>query len=118
MLDRPADVVPLFPYPLHHFEVMGVYFLTKDNALITSDYYQGELDHVTVPVGRIVSKAIRLSAGKVAFVHNHPSGDTELSDDDRRTAHILLMRLFPHGILMAGYFAVHGDRHSGWDGYV
>jgi len=118
MLHQPADVVPLFPYPLHHFEVMGVYFLTKDNALITSDYHQGELDHITVPVGRIVSKAISLDAGKVVLVHNHPSGDTELSDDDRCTARTLLQRLFPHGILMAGFFAVHGDKHSGWDGLV
>ena len=118
MLHQPADVIPLFPYPLHHSEVMGVYFLTKDNALISSVYYHGESDYVTVPIGKIVSKAISLGAGKVVLVHNHPSGDTQMSEDDCRTANTLLHRLFPQGILLTGYFAVHGSKYTCWDGYV
>ena len=42
----------------------------------------GSLDSSIVHPREVFKEAISASAASVIFVHNHPSGDTQASDDD------------------------------------
>ncbi len=55
---------------------------TRNQLIRVSEISIGSLDTSIVHPREVFKEAISASAASVIFVHNHPSGDTEASDDD------------------------------------
>jgi DNA repair protein RadC len=55
---------------------------TRNQLIRTAEISVGSLDSSIVHPREVFKEAISASAASVIFVHNHPSGDTEASEDD------------------------------------
>jgi DNA repair protein RadC len=55
---------------------------TRNQLIKTAEISVGSLDSSIVHPREVFKEAISASAAAVIFVHNHPSGDTEASEDD------------------------------------
>ena len=65
-------------------EVFKVLFLNKANRIISEeDLFEGTVDEAAVHPREIVRAAIAHNATAIILVHNHPSGRTEPSAEDR-----------------------------------
>lgn len=66
-------------------EVFAVLFLDTKNQLIEFvEMFHGTIDSASVYPREVVKAALSYGAASVIFAHNHPSGDAEPSDADRR----------------------------------
>jgi len=87
LLKTPEDVAALVKGRLK--EKKKEYFLavlldTRNQLIKTAEISIGSLDSSIVHPREVFKEAISASAAAVIFVHNHPSGDTEASEDDIR----------------------------------
>ncbi|MBI4550333.1 MAG: DNA repair protein RadC [Candidatus Omnitrophica bacterium] len=65
-------------------EVFKVLFLNKANRILAErDLFEGTVDETAVHVREVVRAALQCHATALVLVHNHPSGRTEPSRDDR-----------------------------------
>ena len=86
-LNRPAQVhqclqTLMLDYP---HEVFGILCLDTQHRLIAFDeLFRGTIDSASVYPREVVKHALHHNAAAVILVHNHPSGDPEPSDADRR----------------------------------
>ncbi|KXS36837.1 JAB domain-containing protein [Modicisalibacter tunisiensis] len=86
-LGRPDEVhrclqTLMLDYP---HEVFGILCLDTRHRLIAFDeLFRGTLDAACVYPREVIKHAIDHNAAAVILVHNHPSGDPEPSDADRR----------------------------------
>lgn len=65
-------------------EIFKVLFLNKANRIIEEkDLFQGTVDETAVHPREVVLAALELHATAVILVHNHPSGRTQPSPEDR-----------------------------------
>lgn len=55
---------------------------TRNQLIKVAEISVGSLDSSIVHPREVFKEAISASAASVIFVHNHPSGDTEASEDD------------------------------------
>ncbi len=83
----PEDVAALVQGRLK--EKKKEYFLallldTRNQLIRIAEVSVGSLDSSIVHPREVFKEAISASAAAVIFVHNHPSGDTEASEDDVR----------------------------------
>jgi len=69
---------------------------TRNQVIKVSEVSVGSLDTSVVHPREVFKEAISASAAAVIFIHNHPSGDTEASEDDIR----LTKRLAEAGEIM------------------
>ncbi len=81
----PDDVVSLVKSRLkgkkkEHFLVLSLD--TRGQLIKTSEISVGSLDSSIVHPREVFQEAISASAASVIFVHNHPSGDPDPSEDD------------------------------------
>jgi len=66
-------------------EVFKVMFLNAQNQVIEiENLFEGSLTFSAVYPREIVEKAIKYNAAALIFVHNHPSGNPEPSDNDKQ----------------------------------
>lgn len=66
-------------------EVFCVLFLDSQHRAISFDeMFQGTINSASVYPREVVKRALQHNAGAVILAHNHPSGDPEPSDADRR----------------------------------
>lgn len=66
-------------------EVFKVIYLDNKNRIIeTEDLFSGTLDGIHIYPREIEAGAIRNEAAGLIFVHNHPSGDPEPSQNDKQ----------------------------------
>jgi DNA repair protein RadC len=84
-LKTPEDIVGLVQGRLK--DKKKEYFLailldTRNQLIRTAEISVGSLDSSIVHPREVFKEAISASAASVIFVHNHPSGDTEASEDD------------------------------------
>lgn len=78
---------------------------------------RGGIDQTTADVRSILREALMARATQIALVHNHPSGNTRPSNDDRRlteqvrqAAHVMSIRLIDHLIVTDGaYFSFNDE---------
>jgi len=63
---------------------LAVLLDTRAHLIKLAEISIGSLDGSIVHPREVFKEAISASAASVIFVHNHPSGDTEASDDDIR----------------------------------
>jgi DNA repair protein RadC len=84
-LKTPEDIVGLVQGRLK--DKKKEYFLavlldTRNQLIRAAEISVGSLDSSIVHPREVFKEAISASAASVIFVHNHPSGDTEASEDD------------------------------------
>jgi DNA repair protein RadC len=66
-------------------EVFKVMFLNAQNQVIEiENLFEGSLTFSAVYPREIIEKAIKYNAAALIFVHNHPSGNPEPSDNDKQ----------------------------------
>lgn len=63
---------------------------TKMNLIEKKELYRGTIDSVTVHPREIFKEAIKESASFIVVMHNHPSGDTEPSEEDVKMTNRLI----------------------------
>lgn len=98
---------------LPHESFMAVFLNSQNEVLHQEILNEGTVDQVAVYPRRIVEKALAHHASGLIIVHNHPSGYTDPSDEDKRltrslkeAAHLLDIRLLDHIIVgHTGYFS-------------
>ena len=67
----------------YQHEVFGCLFLdTKNCILAWKEMFRGTIDSTTVYPREVVKETLRLNATKVILAHNHPSGNTDPSQQD------------------------------------
>lgn len=72
----------MLDYP---YEVFGTLLLDTQHRLISFDeLFRGTIDSASVYPREVIKHAIEHNAAAVIMVHNHPSGNPEPSDADRR----------------------------------
>ena len=60
-------------------------FLNIQNQVIeVEDLFEGTLSASAIYPREIIEKAIKYNAAALIFAHNHPSGNSTPSDDDKR----------------------------------
>ena len=100
----------LLDYP---YEVFGTLLLDTQHRLIAFDeLFRGTIDSASVYPREVIKHAIEHNAAAVILVHNHPSGDPEPSDADRRITQRLQQALGLVDIRVLDHVVV------GYEGYV
>lgn len=101
------------------YEVFMAIFLNSQNEMMSYEIiHQGTIDQVAVYPRRLVEKALQYHASGLIVVHNHPSGHTQPSEEDKNLTRLLLeaaklfdIRLLDH-IIVGQYdhfsFLAHG----------
>lgn len=77
-------------------ELRVVFLNTKNYVLAIETVFRGGLDSVEVYPREIFRRAVAYSAAAIIVIHNHPSGDSTPSQDDR----LLTKRLVQAGAIM------------------
>ena len=85
LVKTPEDVASLVRSKLkgkkkEHF--LAILLDTRNQLIKVSEISVGSLDTSVVHPREVFKEAIAASAASVIFVHNHPSGDPEASEDD------------------------------------
>lgn len=71
-------------------EIFKVLLLTSRNTLIAEKtLFEGSLMESIVSPREVIKEAINHAAAAVVFVHNHPSGNPEPSEEDKRVTKLL-----------------------------
>lgn len=66
-------------------EVFGAVFLDNQHRIISfEEIFLGTLNVTNIHPREVVKRALVLNAGAVILVHNHPSGDPEPSEADKK----------------------------------
>tara|TARA_B100000700_G_scaffold59109_1_gene64260 strand:- start:59224 stop:59721 length:498 start_codon:yes stop_codon:yes gene_type:complete len=69
----------------YEHEVFSAVFLDSQHRVIRfEELFRGTIDSASVYPREVVKQALASNAAAVILVHNHPSGDPEPSDTDRR----------------------------------
>ncbi|HTY07859.1 MAG TPA: DNA repair protein RadC [Candidatus Edwardsbacteria bacterium] len=96
-----------------HEAFLAVFLNAKNKVLGHQVIHEGTVDHAVVYPRRVIEQALARRAAGLILVHNHPSGDTAPSEDDKRlTARIgeaarhIDIRVLDHIIVGGGgYFS-------------
>jgi len=96
---------------------MKEYFLallldTRNQLIRVAEISVGSLDSSIVHPREVFKEAISASAAAVIFVHNHPSGDTEASEDDIRLTKRLAEAGEIVGIDVLDHIIIGGESYS------
>ncbi|MGL5389884.1 MAG: RadC family protein [Shewanella sp.] len=86
-IEQPSSVFSYLQTLMHkyEYEVFGAIFLdTKLRVIRFEALFKGTLDAVSVYPRVVTKRALELNAAAVILVHNHPSGDPEPSEADKR----------------------------------
>ena len=94
-------------------EVFGILLLDNRHKLIAFDeLFRGTIDGAAVYPREVIKHAIQQDAAAVILVHNHPSGDPEPSEADKRLTRRLKEALGLVDIRVLDHVVV------GYDGYT
>lgn len=93
----------------YEHEVFVALYLDNQHRLIACvELFRGTIDQAAVYPREVVKEALRHNASAVIFSHNHPSGDLDPSEADKKLTHRLVetmraveIRVLDH-ILVAG----------------
>ncbi len=98
---------------LPHEAFMAIFLNTQNELIDHAIINEGTVDQVAVYPRRIVEKALAHHAAGLIIVHNHPSGYTDPSEEDKRltrtlkeAARLLDIKVLDHLIVgRGGYFS-------------
>jgi DNA repair protein RadC len=85
LVKTPEDVAVLVQHRLKGKKkeyFLAILLDTRNQLIKVAEISIGSLDSSIVHPREVYKEAISASAASVIFVHNHPSGDTEASEDD------------------------------------
>lgn len=75
---------------LPHEAFMAIFLNAKNRVLDFKIIQEGTVDRAVIYPRRIVEEALAHHAAGIIFVHNHPSGDTQPSPEDKQLTHSLV----------------------------
>ncbi len=111
ILDRPSAAFIYLQVLMGNYEheVFGSLFLDNQHRIISfEELFQGSLNVTNIHPREVVKRALGLNAAAVIFVHNHPSGEPEPSDADkkitvqlRETLNLIDVRVLDHIVVGA-----------------
>lgn len=92
---------------------LAVFLNAKNKVLGHQVVHEGTIDHAVVYPRRIIEAALARRAAGLILVHNHPSGETEPSEDDKKLTTRIIeaakhmdIRVLDHIIVgTSGYFS-------------
>ena len=88
-------------------EQLRVLYLDQKNRLILDEeLWRGTVNAAPMYPREIVRRALELNAVAIIIVHNHPSGDTEPSDGDRRMTRELVKACSAVGIKLHDHVVI------------
>ncbi len=111
-LTSPDDVRDflLFTLALRENEVFGVVLLDNQNRVqVWRELFQGSVNETPIYPREVVKLALQHNAASIILVHNHPSGSTELSAQDRHITQRLQQALELIDVRVLDHFIVAGD---------
>lgn len=111
-LTSPDDVRDflLFTLASRENEVFGVVLLDNQNrVLVWRELFQGSVNETPIYPREVVKLALQHNAAAIILVHNHPSGSTEVSAQDRHITQRLQQALELIDIRVLDHFIVAGD---------
>ena len=88
-------------------EVFKVMFLDSQNRVVEiEDLFEGTLNASAIYPREIVQRAVKHNAAALIFVHNHPAGNPQPSDNDKQitqdlvfAGHIMQIKVLDHIII-------------------
>ncbi len=95
-----------------------VLYLNSQNQIMeTVDLFEGTINSTSIPPREVIEGALKHNAVSLIFVHNHPSGNPEPSDNDREltrdlvyAANIMRIKVLDHIIIGNNiYFSFAGE---------
>ncbi|EBS2048588.1 DNA repair protein RadC [Salmonella enterica subsp. enterica serovar Poona] len=111
-LTSPDDVRDflLFTLALRENEVFGVVLLDNQNRVqVWRELFQGSVNETPIYPREVVKLALQHNAASIILVHNHPSGSTEVSAQDRHITQRLQQALELIDVRVLDHFIVAGD---------
>ncbi|HCB1239866.1 MULTISPECIES: RadC family protein [Klebsiella] len=111
-LTSPDDVRDflLFTLALRENEVFGVVLLDNQNRVqVWCELFQGSVNETPIYPREVVKLALQHNAAAIILVHNHPSGSTEVSAQDRHITQRLQQALELIDVRVLDHFIVAGD---------
>ena len=98
-------------------ETVYCIFLDGQNQILAIEkMFSGSLSCAIVFPREIVKRVIALAAGAVVMVHNHPSGNTEPSAEDKALTRKVIFSLTAIDVLLHDHLIVGNGYHSMSDG--
>lgn len=96
----------------YEHEVFSVVFLDSQHRVISfEELFRGTIDSASIYPREVVKQALVHNAAAVILVHNHPSGDPEPSNADRRITQRLQEALGPIDVRIIDHVVV---AHEGY----
>jgi DNA repair protein RadC len=93
-------------------EVFLIMFLDTQNRIIESaELFKGTIDKSAVYPREVVKAALAVNAAAVILAHNHPSGNTTPSEDDKRVTETIKRALVVVEIKVLDHIIVGGDKN-------
>jgi len=74
---------------LSHEAFMVIYLTTKNEVIDSEIIHEGTVDRAVVYPRRIIEAALAHHAVGLLLAHNHPSGNPQASDEDKRITHAI-----------------------------
>ena len=114
IIDKPIykSAREVFDYLYHSMrnlkkEVFKVIYLNSQNQIIEmTDLFEGTISSSSIYPREVIRGAIKYNAASLLFVHNHPSGNPEPSDNDKELTRdlvyagsIMLIKVLDHIII-------------------
>jgi DNA repair protein RadC len=98
-------------------ERVRILYLNARNMLIRNEpLSEGSVDEAAVYVREVISRAIEYRATAIILVHNHPSGDTQPSQQDIRLTREIIDACRPLRIEVHDHVIVGARGHSSMRG--
>jgi DNA repair protein RadC len=92
--------------------VYGIFLTTKNQVLAIEKLFSGGLTGAGVYPREIVKRVIELKASAVVLAHNHPSGCTEPSAEDKAITFRLAMALAAIDVALHDHIIIGASFHS------
>ena len=93
-------------------EVFKVLFLNSQNELIEAEYVsKGTVNASAVFAREVMASAIKHNATALIFVHNHPSGNTIPSQDDKAITRELVLASSVMNLKVLDHFIIGDNSH-------
>lgn len=96
----------------------GIFLDAKNHIIDIQELSRGTLTASAVYPREVVKKVIKLKAAALVLAHNHPSGDTTPSPEDREVTARIGLVLHAMGVALHDHTIIGNGRHSmadsGW----
>jgi DNA repair protein RadC len=93
-------------------EIFKVIYLDNQHRVIeVTDMFHGTVNASAVWVREVIEGALKRQAAAMIFIHNHPSGSTTPSQQDRNITRDLVLAAEAVGIRALDHIIVGGDKH-------